>query len=206
MLWRVFGVCGASASGKTTLLKALVAEFSSRGMAVGVVKHHGHPDALELPEGMRAKDSHQLFAAGARCAAVSFRGGVWMEARDEDLPEIVARYMGWADVVLLEGFKGAPVKKIEVVAPGKEPIVAPGKGVVALAVRGGGGQREGIRVLDASRVKDVADFIIRELEKQSLPRVIVNGRPLEGLQGLWIARVLAATLGESPERIEVASG
>ncbi|CAO0820520.1 hypothetical protein DFAR_1650011 [Desulfarculales bacterium] len=68
----LLGFCGASNSGKTTLLSQVVAELSRRGLAVGV-SHHGHRRPYPCP------------ASRARTpAATSGQAGGW--------PSTPARY------------------------------------------------------------------------------------------------------------------
>ena len=52
---------GRHNSGKTTLLEKVIAELVSRGLNIGTIKHHGHPDFdIDIP----GKDSFRHRAAG----------------------------------------------------------------------------------------------------------------------------------------------
>jgi molybdopterin-guanine dinucleotide biosynthesis protein MobB len=42
----MLGFCGASGSGKTTLVSRVIEELTARGLKVGAIKHHGHPEPL----------------------------------------------------------------------------------------------------------------------------------------------------------------
>ncbi len=192
----VVGFCGASGSGKTTLVSGVIAELSGRGLALGAVKHHGHPQPLEDPA--QLKDSHRLARAGARRVALVHAGGLELSlgTREGDwTPERVAReFMSGLDLVLVEGFKRAEIDKIEVFAPGKQPWLPPGGRLLALATPGGGGERRGLPVLDADDIPRVADFV---LEHMRAPRVggvwlRVGGRDLE--LNPFVAAFLASTL------------
>lgn len=57
----VVGIAGWKNSGKTTLVEALVAIFSARGLAVSTVKHAHHEFDIDRP----GKDSHRHRQAGA---------------------------------------------------------------------------------------------------------------------------------------------
>ena len=62
----VFGVCGTKKTGKTTLLRGLVAELTSRGYRVVTIKHDGHDFEPDTP----GTDSYYLREAGAELSAV----------------------------------------------------------------------------------------------------------------------------------------
>ncbi|MFO8013541.1 MAG: molybdopterin-guanine dinucleotide biosynthesis protein MobB [Phycisphaerae bacterium] len=68
----VFGICGHSGSGKTTVIERLLPVLTAEGLAVAVVK----PGAHHLDVDREGKDSDRLFRAGA---------DVYLEARDEAL-------------------------------------------------------------------------------------------------------------------------
>lgn len=157
---------GASDSGKTTLLAGVVAELSRRGLALGVLKHHGHQEPLPPPAQERGKDTTRHLEAGARRAALAHAGGVRLiDNHDGRLPPetLAGRYMADLDLVLVEGFKTADICKIEVVAPGRAPLLPPGGRLVALARRGGTGSEAGLPVLDADQPAAVAAFVLARL-------------------------------------------
>jgi len=54
-------VVAKSNTGKTTLLQSLIPELRALGLSVGVLKHHGHPAAFDMP----GKDTFKLSATGA---------------------------------------------------------------------------------------------------------------------------------------------
>ena len=45
----VIGICGASGSGKTWLIERLLPLIKAQGIKVGVLKHHGHGEAVPTP-------------------------------------------------------------------------------------------------------------------------------------------------------------
>lgn len=199
----LLGFVGASDSGKTTLLAAVVAELSAQGLALGVLKHHGHQEPLPTPAGERGKDTTRHLAAGARRAALAHAGGVRLiDNFDGHLTpgELAGRYMADLDLVLVEGFKTADMDKIEVVAPGRQPLLPPGGRLLALARRGGSGQEAGLPVLDAGQPAAVARFVLKHLGRAGAaptgrhPRVSlrVDGQELD--LNPFVARLLEQTL------------
>jgi molybdopterin-guanine dinucleotide biosynthesis protein B len=213
----MLGFCGASDSGKTTLVCRVIEELSSRGLKVGAIKHHGHPDPLTASDS--PKDSDMLAQAGAKRVALSHAGGVWLFAPPEDggdsPKQIAYEYLHAMDLVLVEGFKTAAIDKIEVVAPGKSPMLPEGGKLVALARRGGSGEESGLPVLDADAPAGVADFVLQHVKAttmtdQSNISVTVNGINLDLNQ--FVAHLLDATIkgmvrrlkgGANPKKIEV---
>jgi molybdopterin-guanine dinucleotide biosynthesis protein B len=217
----MLGFCGASGSGKTTLVSRVIEELTARGLKVGAIKHHGHPEPLISPAKpeARPKDSDVLAQAGAQRVAFSHAGGLTLSASHQpggDNPAaIAADFMGGLDLVLVEGFKRAAIDKIEVVAPGKEPMLPEGGRLIALARRGGGGEEKGLPVLDANAPKAVADFVLEHVKATTMTNgsnitIAVNGINLE--LNPFVANLLDSAIkgmvkrlkgGANPQKIEV---
>jgi molybdopterin-guanine dinucleotide biosynthesis protein B len=103
-------VSGPSGAGKTRLLARLVRLLSASGVRVGVLKHTRHRHRLE-PAG---KDTAVLRRAGAAGSVLSGPQGVAAVLPPEPSPRALARLLPAVDVVLAEGFRGAPLPRIEV--------------------------------------------------------------------------------------------
>ena len=111
---RVFGFAGWSGSGKTTLIERLIPQLVSRGVTVSLVKHAHHEFDVDQP----GKDSWRHRNAGCSEVLVSSsaRYAVMHELRgapELSLPEAIARLVP-CDLVLVEGYKAAPIPKLEV--------------------------------------------------------------------------------------------
>jgi molybdopterin-guanine dinucleotide biosynthesis protein B len=100
----VIGIAGWKNSGKTTLVERLIAEFTRRGLRVSSIKHTHHEIQSEAP----SSDSVRHRRAGA--CEVILAGHGQSEYR---LDDIVGR-LAPCDLVIVEGFKAAPIAKIEV--------------------------------------------------------------------------------------------
>lgn len=131
----VLALVGWSGSGKTTLLTSLTSLFTSRGLIVSTLKHAHH----KVDPDQQGKDSHRHRLAGATetMLATSERFVLFREHRSDDEPDLamlLAR-MAPADLYLAEGFKSAPVRKLEVHRPslGKPPLWPDYPGIVAVA-------------------------------------------------------------------------
>jgi molybdopterin-guanine dinucleotide biosynthesis protein B len=111
---RVIGLSGWSGAGKTTLLSRVIPCLLSRGLRVSVIKHAHHDFDVDVP----GKDSWLHRKAGATEVLVGSarRWALMHELRDQDeprLPELLAK-MSTVDLVVVEGFKREPIRKIEV--------------------------------------------------------------------------------------------
>jgi molybdopterin-guanine dinucleotide biosynthesis adapter protein len=132
---RVIGVAGWSGAGKTTLLARLVPYFIAQGLRVSAIKHAHHNFDVDVP----GKDSWVLRESGAAEVLVSSgrRFALMHELRgapEPKLPELLAR-MSPVDLVIIEGFKTEPHRKIEVhrLANGKQWLFPADPGIVGIA-------------------------------------------------------------------------
>jgi molybdopterin-guanine dinucleotide biosynthesis protein B len=132
---RIIGLAGWSGSGKTTLLTRLIPNLVARGMTVSTLKHAHHGFDVDQP----GKDSHSHRVAGATEVMVgsSARFALVHELRgtaEPSLFDLLAR-MSAVDLVVVEGYKAAPIPKLEVhrAAVGK-PLLHPDDNcIVAIA-------------------------------------------------------------------------
>ena len=154
---RVFGICGRSGQGKTTLIEALLPWFRARGLTVNVVKHSHHSIELEPP----GKDSARHAEAGAEeVILASARGyALFSYQREAALPDLLARLRP-ADLVLVEGFKDYEIPKLEVYRPSicQSPLW-PTMDVIAVAAEEKLPDCP-VPVLDLGDAQGIADFLI----------------------------------------------
>jgi molybdopterin-guanine dinucleotide biosynthesis protein B len=110
----LFGIAGWSNSGKTTLIEKLVRHFAARGLRVATIKHTHHKFDTDAP----GSDTARHRAAGAAETAIVSGSRVAfieeIETAGEPSLEAIAARLGAADVILVEGYKGAAIPKIEV--------------------------------------------------------------------------------------------
>jgi molybdopterin-guanine dinucleotide biosynthesis adapter protein len=98
-------------SGKTYLLERLITELKRRGRKVTAVKHAMHGHAVD-PEG---KDTFRFAQRGAdRVILFSPEGLLMYEARHPETDYLYTIASQDMDIVLVEGFKDGPFKKVEV--------------------------------------------------------------------------------------------
>jgi molybdopterin-guanine dinucleotide biosynthesis protein B len=132
---RVIGLAGWSGAGKTTLLTRLIPHLVAHGSRVSTLKHAHHAFDVDVP----GKDSHSHRLAGATEVLVSSgrRWALMHELRAEPearLADLLGK-LAPVDLVVVEGFKREPHRKIEVhrAANGKPPMHPGNASIVAVA-------------------------------------------------------------------------
>src|SRR6201997_2273698 len=132
---KVIGVAGWSGAGKTTLISRVIPYLREQGLRVSVIKHAHHEFDVDVP----GKDSwvHRQSGAAEVLVASTRRWALMHELRgatEPKIPELLAR-MSPVDLVLIEGFKREPHRKIEVyrAANGKPPLFPDDPGIVGIA-------------------------------------------------------------------------
>src|SRR6195256_4248433 len=111
---KIFGFAGWSGSGKTTLIEQLIPRFVKHGLRVSMIKHAHHTFDVDQP----GKDSYRHRQAGAsEILVTSSRRWVLMhELRGSPEPSFdeQIKHISPCDLLLVEGFKFAPIPKLEV--------------------------------------------------------------------------------------------
>lgn len=106
----VIAFAGWSGSGKTTLIEKLIAALTARGLHVAALKHDGHRFDL----GDAGKDTRRFADAGAAMTLLTSKEQtVLTEGCGLSVWQALARVRD-ADIVLVEGWKHAPLPQIGV--------------------------------------------------------------------------------------------
>lgn len=162
-------IVGRSKSGKTTLIEHLIPELRRRGYRVGTLKHHAHPQFEIDYEGTdtwrhaQAGSAHVVIAAPDKIASIR-----QLDA-DLEAAHIIDTLMGDCALVLTDGYRSAPLPKIEVVraARSTEPLCAPSE-LLAVATDLEDGDF-GIPALPLNDIARIADFIERTVIRAHQP-------------------------------------
>jgi len=165
----ILGFCAYSGTGKTTLLTQLIPLLKARGLRIGVVKHAHHSFEVDHV----GKDSFKLRASGAEQMLVASRDRIaWIRETPErgqepalgDILDILDP--GCLDLVLVEGFKRAPIPKIELHRQAlRKPLIHPrDPNVIAVATDSLRTKLAGdVYRLDLNRPDEIAGFIEQQL-------------------------------------------
>jgi molybdopterin-guanine dinucleotide biosynthesis protein B len=123
---RIFGFAGWSGSGKTTLIEQVIPRLVLRGVRVSLIKHAHHGFDVDQP----GKDSYRHRHAGCTEVLVTSRErwALLHELRGGEelsLTESLA-HLTPCDLVLVEGYKTAPIPKLEIWRPAAgKPLLYP---------------------------------------------------------------------------------
>ena len=122
---RICSIIGRKNAGKTTLAVALAAEFTRRGRRVMTIKHSTHPAAVDAEGTDSWRHFHEGKAERVILAAPEERFIHERSRDDMDPISLAKRYLDGADIVLVEGFKQAPLPKVEVWRKevGRPPVI-----------------------------------------------------------------------------------
>ena len=165
----VVGLCAYSGSGKTTLLERLIPVFNSHELNVAVIKHAHHSFDIDHPE----KDSYKIRKAGAqqvlvssqrRWALIHENTSITAELSLQDALERIDPEP--IDFVIVEGYKAAPISKIEIHRPiiGKPLIAADDPYVIAIATDQPEQVHTSLPVLALDDTEQIARFIEQLVE------------------------------------------
>lgn len=157
---KVIGIVGWKNSGKTTLAVGLIQHFTRAGLRVGSVKH-SHHDVVEVEDPSADSERHRQAGAVQVALVTPSRSGFVPDLVESSEPSLVDILRGFrdVDVVIVEGFKAAPIAKIEVrrAAQGEgRPLAETDANVIAIA-SDHPTQGHGRRVLDLNDVIAIAD-------------------------------------------------
>jgi len=182
----VIGFCGFSGSGKTTLIEQLIARLRLAGQRVSVVKHAHH----EFDIDHEGKDSWRHRQAGAFEVVVASNRRLakireYPIAEEPTVDQLLAELVE-CDWALVEGFKHAPLPKLEVwrAATGKPALYPSDPFVIAIATDSAGAlpERTSLPVFDLDDVDAIAEFVLGQAAR-------CRYRPLDGVDASIVAPV-----------------
>jgi molybdopterin-guanine dinucleotide biosynthesis protein B len=159
---RVIGIAGWKNAGKTTLASRLIAAFVARSLRVASVKHSHH--GIQVDDG--DSDSARHRRAGAQQVAV-IAPGSWAviralpDASEPSLEAMLAK-LDPCDVVVVEGYKRAPIAKIEVrraAGATGDALADADPHVIAIAADHAVANAR-VPVFDLDDVEAIADFVL----------------------------------------------
>ena len=157
----IIGIAGWKKSGKTTLVTRLIAEFTARGLKVATVKHAHHD--FQIDDGATDSARHRR-AGAAQVAIVSAKRWAMIEelggTPEPALDDVISR-IGPCDLIIVEGYKSAPIPKIEVrrtLAVSNVPLADNDPNVRAIAADYAMETRQ-VPVFALDDIAGIADFI-----------------------------------------------
>jgi molybdopterin-guanine dinucleotide biosynthesis protein B len=118
---RIISIVGRKNAGKTTLTVALARELARRGRRVMTIKHGHHPTDPDREGSDSWRHFHEGKAERVLLVAPTVRVLFERAPDDYDPIGLARQYLSGADMILAEGFKRAPLPKIEVFRPAVFP-------------------------------------------------------------------------------------
>ena len=168
----VIGIAGWKKSGKTTLTVRLIEELTRRGHKVASLKHAHHDFQIDDAETDSAR--HRRAGAGEVAVVSARRWAIVHElddAAEPDFAEVVS-WLSPCDIVLVEGYKSAPIPKVEarrLASHTRRPLADEDPMVIAIAadhaVDG-----KGLPVFSLDDIPAIADLIIARVGPLSRSR------------------------------------
>ncbi len=124
----VFGICGWNKSGKTTLIEAVIPQLCKNGLKVAALKHDVHGIDVDHP----GKDSDRLFQSGADILLQGTQEELFRrhDFREGELAGIFEALSSQYDLILVEGYKSAPVTKLWLLGPNDKKPPADVDGII----------------------------------------------------------------------------
>lgn len=173
----LLGFCAwGSGAGKTTLLTRVIPILVQYGLRISVIKHAHHSFDIDHP----GKDSYRLRESGAvqmllgsnkRWALMTELERINPETPEVGLDELLPHIDSTlVDLVVVEGFKTAPIPKIEVFRPSLgNPLLADSDPLI-IAIAADDVVSSVLPVLDLNNPAAIADFIVDWVKQQQLSR------------------------------------
>jgi molybdopterin-guanine dinucleotide biosynthesis protein B len=154
---QIISIAGKSNSGKTTLLEKLIFELNSRGYKIGTVKHTH--DGFDFDK--KGKDSWRHKRAGAAASLVITDTKIALVKEDtRSYIHKMQTFLGDTDLILAEGFKKQPLKKIEIFridSDHKEPLCLEDPDLIAFVTDSE--YRPQVPVFGLNDVQEIVSFI-----------------------------------------------
>lgn len=114
----IISIVGKSDSGKTNFLEVIIPKLKEKGLRVGTIKHDVHGFDIDKP----GKDTWRHKQAGADLVLISspYKISLIKDVdKDNELDELMAKYIDDVDLILTEGYKSGNKAKIEIFRPAK---------------------------------------------------------------------------------------
>ena len=198
-------IVGAKKTGKTTLIEALTSELVRRGRAVCYIKHTHSEPGYDNED----TDTAKLRAAGATTAVLAAADStiVVHHAGKESIERLTFRDALPSEIVLAEGFKSAPGRKIALI--GGDLDIGTLEGVVAVVTGGakddGSGDGAGAAPQDGGakglrftidQTTEICDLIeklaVKKTGESWASRLFINGEEVE--LNAFVQDVMASAL------------
>jgi len=158
-------VSGPSGVGKTRLITRLIRLLRRRGFSVAVLKHTSHRHAFDQP----GKDTDLFRRAGAVAALIQGPDGLALFAPPMDGARALAGLLPPCDLVLAEGWREAPLPRLEVHRRAVSPTFLCSTDRRVFAVVSDAPPPRPVPAFDAKRLGPLADLLVARFVRPVAP-------------------------------------
>ena len=163
----VVGIVGWKNSGKTTLVERLIEEFTRRGLRVASVKHAHHSfeiddTATDSARHRRAGSAQVAIVSNKRWALITETAG----STEPDFADVVAM-LAPADLIIVEGYKRAPIPKIEArrgASANDKPLAPDDSHIIAIATDEPSAHVSPLPIFHLDDITSMTNFLTTRLE------------------------------------------
>ncbi len=110
----VFGIVGWSGSGKTHLICRIIKYLNNKKLNISSIKHSHHNFEVDK----KGKDSYEHLRSGSKEVVIynEYKFAMITQKKNKqiNLKDIINKFSTDTDIILIEGLKKGPTKKIEV--------------------------------------------------------------------------------------------
>ena len=110
----VFGIVGWSGSGKTHLICRIIKYLNNKKLNISSIKHSHHNFEVDK----KGKDSYEHLRSGSKEVVIynEYKFAMITKKKNKqiNLKDIINKFSSDTDIILIEGLKKGPTKKIEV--------------------------------------------------------------------------------------------
>ena len=110
----VFGIVGWSGSGKTHLICRIIKYLNNKKLNISSIKHSHHNFEVDK----KGKDSYEHLRSGSKEVVIynEYKFAMITQKKNKkiNLKDIINKFSSDTDIILIEGLKKGPTKKIEV--------------------------------------------------------------------------------------------
>ena len=157
----ILGISGWKNSGKTTLIRSLITEFTNRNIRVSTLKHAHHDFDIDQP----GTDSYMHRKAGAQEVLIvsSRRWALIHEETEVSKPDLTTMLgkLEDTDLVLVEGFKSLSFPKLEIRREDSSgPDIAPNDKDIIAIVSDRPVPEQNMPAFDLDDIKGIAEFVM----------------------------------------------
>lgn len=160
---KVVNIIGQGSNvGKTVLMEGLIKELRSRGLTVATVKHDVHGFDIDH----KGKDTYRHREAGANTVVISSKNRFAMiKEVDEEMELInILQLLKDKDIILVEGYKKSPLRKIEVYRDGVSDCIMTKEELLIAVASDAALDLKNVLVVKSNNYIKFADLVEKEKE------------------------------------------